>query len=570
MAILISALNALTLSPALCAVFLKPHSEKGKKKNLLQRFYMAFNTAFKTTTRKYTHSLGFLVRHKWITLLILAVAAVAIFWADSTIPKGFVPTEDRGVIFVNAELPPGSSLDRSYQVSQDLYDQMQSVKGVRTATVIAGRNFFSGAGSSNAMGFIILENWEDRDTEETSVEGIIAQLNKKATSISDANIIYFTPSSVPGFGSADGFEVQLIDRTSGELKALDETANQFVGGLFQRPEIAFASNPFSTNYPQLEMDINVPKAKEAGVTISDILSTLQGYVGGVYTANFSRFGKQFRVFVQALPEDRVDQQSLNSMFLKTPSGEMAPVSQFVTLNRIYGPQTVTRFNLFNSVALNGSSAPGYSSGDAINAIEQVAEKTLPNEYDIAFSGLTREEIASSGQAGIIFLLSIVFVYFLLAAQYESYLLPFSVILSLPIGVAGAYFTTWLAGLENNIYFQIALIMLIGLLAKNAILIVEFAIQRRKEGMSLTDAAIQGAKVRLRPILMTSFAFILGLMPLVLASGVGAAGNRSIGTGAAGGLLIGTVFGVFIIPILFIVFQWLQEKIGKKPEAVEAN
>ena len=569
-AILISALNALTLSPALCAVFLKPHSENGKKKNLLQRFYTAFNTAFKATTEKYTRSLGFLVRHKWITALVLVVAAVAIFWADSTIPKGFVPTEDRGVIFVNAELPPGSSLDRSYEVSETLYEQMQTVKGIRTATVIAGRNFFSGAGSSNAMGFIILDNWEDRDSEETSVEGIIAQLNKKATAISDANIIYFTPPSVPGFGSADGFEVQLIDRASGELKALDNTANQFVGGLFQRPEIAFASNPFSTNYPQLEMDINVAKAKEAGVTISDILSTLQGYVGGIYTANFSRFGKQFRVFVQALPEDRIDKQSLNSMFLKTPSGEMAPVSQFVSLNRIYGPQTVTRFNLFNSVALNGSSAPGYSSGDAITAIEEVAEQTLPNEYDIAFSGLTREEIASSGQAGIIFLLSIVFVYFLLAAQYESYLLPFSVILSLPIGVAGAYFTTWIAGLENNIYFQIALIMLMGLLAKNAILIVEFAIQRRKDGMSLTESAIEGARVRLRPILMTSFAFILGLMPLVLASGVGAAGNRSIGTGAAGGLLIGTVFGVFIIPILFIVFQWLQEKIGKKPEAVEAN
>ena len=569
-AILISALNALTLSPALCAVFLKPHSENGKKKNLLQRFYTAFNTAFKATTEKYTRSLGFLVRHKWITALVLVVAAVAIFWADSTIPKGFVPTEDRGVIFVNAELPPGSSLDRSYEVSETLYEQMQTVKGIRTATVIAGRNFFSGAGSSNAMGFIILDNWEDRDSEETSVERIIAQLNKKATAISDANIIYFTPPSVPGFGSADGFEVQLIDRASGELKALDNTANQFVGGLFQRPEIAFASNPFSTNYPQLEMDINVAKAKEAGVTISDILSTLQGYVGGIYTANFSRFGKQFRVFVQALPEDRIDKQSLNSMFLKTPSGEMAPVSQFVSLNRIYGPQTVTRFNLFNSVALNGSSAPGYSSGDAITAIEEVAEQTLPNEYDIAFSGLTREEIASSGQAGIIFLLSIVFVYFLLAAQYESYLLPFSVILSLPIGVAGAYFTTWIAGLENNIYFQIALIMLMGLLAKNAILIVEFAIQRRKDGMSLTESAIEGARVRLRPILMTSFAFILGLMPLVLASGVGAAGNRSIGTGAAGGLLIGTVFGVFIIPILFIVFQWLQEKIGKKPEAVEAN
>lgn len=569
-AILISAVNALTLSPALCALFLKPHSEEHKKKNFLQRFYSAFNAGFKATTRKYTSSLGFLVKHKWITFLILALAAAGIFWADSSIPKGFVPTEDRGVIFVNAELPPGSSLDRSYEVSQTLYDQMESVEGVRTATVIAGRNFFSGAGSSNAMGFIILEDWGDRETEATSVEGIIAQLNKKAAAINDAQIIYFTPPSVPGFGSADGFEMQLVDRASGELKALDETATQFVGNLMQRPEIAFASNPFSTNYPQLQMDIDVPKAKEAGVSISDILSTLQGYIGGIYTANFSRFGKQYRVFVQALPEDRVDKESLNSMFLKTPSGEMAPVSQFVTLDRIYGPQTVTRFNLFNAVTLTGSSARGYSSGDAITAIQQTAEQSLPNEYDVAFSGLTREEIASSGQAGIIFLLSIVFVYFLLAAQYESYLLPFSVILSLPIGVAGAYFTTWLAGLQNNIYFQIALIMLIGLLAKNAILIVEFAIQRRREGMPLTEAAIDGARVRLRPILMTSFAFILGLTPLVLATGVGAEGNRSIGTGAAGGLLIGTLVGVFVIPILYIIFQWLQEKISGAPEAAQTE
>lgn len=567
-AILISALNALTLSPALCAIFLKPQSKEAKKKSLLERFYSAFNTAFTATKNKYIHSLGFLVRHKWITIVILALVTLGIFWANSSIPTGFVPAEDRGVIFVNAELPPGSSLDRSYELSQSLYDQMQSVEGIRTATVIAGRNFFSGAGSSNVMGFVILESWEDRETDKTSIDSIMAQLNKKSASFADANIIYFTPSSVPGFGSADGFEMQLIDRTSGELAQLDATADEFVTSLLQQPSVAFASNPFSTNYPQLQMDIDVATAKEAGITVSDILGALQGYVGGFFTTNFSRFGKQYRVFVQALPEDRVDQQSLNSMFLRTPSGEMAPVSQFVTLNRIYGPQTVTRFNLFNSVTINGNSTPGYSSGDAINAIRNVAGDILPNEYDVAFSGLTREEIASSGQAGIIFMLSIIFVYFLLAAQYESYVIPFSVLFSLPIGVAGAYFSTWLTGLENTIYFQIALIMLIGLLAKNAILIVEFAIQRRREGMPIPKAAVEGAKVRLRPILMTSFAFILGLMPLVLASGVGAQGNRSIGTGAVGGLLVGTVFGVFVIPVLFIIFQTLQEKIVRKPEALQ--
>ncbi len=356
--------------------------------------------------------------------------------------------------------------------------------------------------------------------------------------------------------------MQLLDREARSLDMLDETANNFVNNLIPQPEVAYASNPFSTDYPQLQIDIDVPEAKRAGVNVSDILSVLQGYVGGFYTANFSRFGKQYRVYVQALPEDRVDRESLNSMYVRTASGAMSPVSQFVTLNRIYGPQTITRFNLFNAVALNGTAAPGFSSGGTIEAIRRVAED-LPSGYDIAFSGLTREEIASSGQAGIIFALSIVFVYFLLAAQYESYLLPFSVIFSLPIGVSGAFLTTWATGLQNNIYFQIALIMLIGLLAKNAILIVEFARQRREEGMSITKAAIEGASVRLRPILMTSLAFVFGLLPLVLATGVGAEGNKSIGTGAAGGLFIGTIFGVFVIPVLFIVFQWLQEKFTSK-------
>ncbi|MCG9971097.1 efflux RND transporter permease subunit [Christiangramia crocea] len=562
-AILISAVNALTLSPALCAVFLKPKKETDKNKNFFQRFHTAFEAGFAATRRKYTHSLSFFTKHKWTSLLILVIAGLAIFWTNRSVPTGFVPTEDRGVIFVNAELPPGSSLDRSFEVTQELYEQMQNVEGVRTASVIAGRNFFSGAGSSNSMGFIILEDWQERDTDATSIDSIIAKLNEKSASISDAKIIYFTPPSVPGFGSADGFEMQLLDRGANGLEALDETSNNFVNKLISEPEVGYASNPFSTNYPQLRIDIDVPKAKEAGVSVNDVLSVLQGYIGGFYTANFSRFGKQYRVFVQALPENRVDKESLNSMYVRTTDGQMTPVSQFVSLNRIYGPQTINRFNLFNAVTINGTAASGYSSGGTIDAIRRVSEKELPSGFDVAFSGLTREEIATAGQAGLIFILSIVFVYFLLAAQYESYLLPFSVIFSLPIGVSGAYLSTWMAGLQNNIYFQIALIMLIGLLAKNAILIVEFARQRRREGMPITKAAIEGASVRLRPILMTSFAFIFGLMPLVLANGVGAEGNRSIGTGAAGGLLIGTLLGIFVIPVLFIVFQWLQEKISGK-------
>ncbi len=560
-AILISAVVALTLSPALCAIFLKPkHNKEGKKPNLMQRFFIAFNAGFNASRAKYTRSLGFLIKNKWIPIGVLAVSVLLIVWSDNTIPKGFVPTEDRGVVFVNVELPPGASLDRTYKVTEDLYAQMETIEGIRTATLVSGRNFFSGAGSSYALGFIILEDWDERDTDATSIDSIVAKLNGLSASIAEANIIYFTPPSVPGFGSADGFEMQLLDRLSGELKDLDENATDFVAALNQEPSIAFASNSFSTDFPQLEMEIDIAKAKESGVTVNDILSTLQGYVGGFYASDFSRFGKQFRVFVQALPEDRDKIESLNAMFVKTSSNEMAPLSQFVTLNRVYGPQTVNRFNLYNSVTVNGSAAPGYSSGDAIAAIDKVAAQNLPADYSVAFSGITREEIASSGQAILIFMLSIVFVYFLLAAQYESFILPLSVIFSLPIGVAGAYLTTMVSGLQNNIYFQIALIMLVGLLAKNAILIVEFARQRREQGMSIVDSAIDGARVRLRPILMTSFAFILGLLPLVLASGVGAQGNKSIGTGAAGGLLIGTLIGVFIIPVLFVIFQWLEERI----------
>ncbi|WP_440122689.1 efflux RND transporter permease subunit [Tenacibaculum sp. Ill] len=569
-AILISAVNALTLTPALSALLLKPHNDDHKKKGLLQRFYDAFNAGFNAVTNKYTKSLGFLVKHKWVTAGILGLSVLAIVWASNTIPTGFVPSEDRGVVFMNAELPAGSSLDRSYKVTEKLYESIKGIEGIKGASFISGRNFFSGEGSSYAMGFIILEDWSERESDAESVQSIVGQLFGKAAMIPDANIIFFTPPSVPGFGSADGFEMRLLDRSAKPLTEMDATAKEFVGLLNQQSEIAYASNSFDTGFPQLELDINVERAKEAGVSTSAILSALQGYIGGNYAADFSRFGKQFRVFVQSLPEDRVNEESLNSMFIKTPSGEMTPISQFVSLKRVYGPQTVNRFNLFNSVTVNGGVTPGFSTGDAITKINTLAENNLPEGYSVAYSGITREEIASSGQSTIIFMISILFVYFLLAAQYESYLLPLSVIFSLPIGVAGAYYTTYLAGLENNIYFQIALIMLLGLLAKNAILIVEFAIQRRKQGKSLYEAAIEGAKVRLRPILMTSFAFILGLMPLVLAKGVGAAGNNSIGTGAAGGLLIGTLIGVFVIPVLFVVFQWLQEKVSSKPVVIETK
>ena len=566
-AIVISAVNALTLSPALCALFLKGHDEKesgkGKKPGFVQRFFDGFNRGFDATIKKYGKSVHFLYRHKWITAAILILAGAGIWWSSSTLKTGFVPDEDRGIIFLNVELPAGSSIDRTHQVNQKLYEGLIKIPGVQAGTVVEGRSFLGGAGSNFGLGFIRLEDWGERDADSLSIETITGKMFGVAAQIPEANIVFFAPPSIPGFGSSAGVEVNLLDRSGGTFEDLDATNQDFIGKLSQRPEIQYAQSSFNTRYPQYELELNVPLAKELGVSISSIFSTLQGYIGSIFASDFSRFGKQYRVYVQALPQDRADKSALDQLYVRTQSGEMTPITQFVNLKRVYGPQSVTRFNLFNSTTVSAATNPGYSSGDAIKAVQEVASE-LPANYSTAYSGLTREEVNAGNQTTTIFMLSILFVYFLLAAQYESYLLPFSILLSLPLGVFGAYITTQLAGLQNNIYFQIALIMLLGLLAKNAILIVEFALQRRRNGESILDAAINGAEARLRPILMTSFAFILGLMPLVLASGVGAKGNRSIGTGAVGGLLIGTVLGVFVIPILFILFQWLQEKISGDP------
>lgn len=570
-AIAISAVNALTLSPALCALFLKPHNkDESEKTGLMERFYTAFNTAFNVTTKKYVNSLTFLYRHKWITAVILLLSLAGIWWAAATTPTGFVPNEDRGMVFTNVELAPGASLDRTVAVTQELSRRAQDIPGVAGASMVNGFSMMSGAGSNNALGFIRLEHWDDRKDASQSVEAIMGQLFQLAGTIADAEIIFFEPPSVPGFGASAGFEVNVLDRLGGSFNDLDEVTRNYLGELVARPEILYAQSSFRTDYPQYEIELDIEKAAEAGVSVGSIFSTLQGYIGSMYAADFTRFGKQYRVYVQSLPEDRANAESLNSLFVRNSSGEMAPITQFVTLSRVYGPQAVNRFNLFNSAGVSGAAAPGYSSGDAIAAVQEVSETALPSNYTVGFSGLTREEISAGGQTLYIIMLSILFVYFLLAAQYESYLLPLSVLFSLPVGVMGAYVTTRLAGLEANIYFQIALIMLLGLLAKNAILIVEFAVQRRKAGLSIAQAAFDGAKVRLRPILMTSFAFIIGLLPLVFATGTGAAGNRSIGTGAVGGLLVGTVIGVFVIPILFILFQWLQEKIMGAPESINRD
>ncbi|WP_341216993.1 efflux RND transporter permease subunit, partial [uncultured Wocania sp.] len=570
-AILISAVNALTLSPALCALFLKTHKEDEelKGKGPLKRFYTLFNRGFNATVDRYGKSLQFLYKRKWVPVLLLALAVAGIFYASKTTPTGFVPNEDRGIIFANIELPAGASLDRTNEVVKSLNDKTKDLDGVVGVSFIKGRSLISGSGSNYGFGIIKLADWKDRETEALSAEAITGKLFGIAASIPEANVIFFAPPSIRGFGNSAGFEVNLLDKFGGEFTDLDKVNQEFSKALMSHPEIKYAQSSFNTKYPQYEMDINVPLAKEKGVPINSIFSTLQGYIGGVYASDFSRFGKQFRVYIQSLPEDRADVNALNSMYVRTNSGDMTPITQFVKLERVYGPQSVTRFNLFNSTSITGATNAGFSTGDAIRVIEEEVAK-LPSNYTVAYSGLTREEVNAGNQTMFIFILSILFVYFLLSAQYESYLLPFAVVLSLPFGVFGAYISTKFFGLENNIYFQIALIMLIGLLAKNAILIVEFALQRRKNGESIVDAAIHGAKARLRPILMTSFAFILGLMPLVLAKGVGAEGNNSIGTGAAGGMLIGTILGVFVIPLLFILFQWLQEKVSSKPVVIETK
>jgi len=564
-AILISAVNALTLSPALCALLLKEHKddEELKGKSPLKRFYTLFNRGFNATVERYGRSLQFLYKRKFVSVLLLVITGIGIYWASNTTPTGFVPNEDRGIIFANIELPPGASLDRTDAVARKLYEKVEGIDGIVGINFIKGRSLISGAGSNFGFGIIKLKDWSERKDDALSAQAITGRLFGIAATIPDANIIFFSPPSIRGFGNSAGFEINLLDKFGGEFSDLDKAKNDFTMALMQRPEIKYATSSFNTNYPQYEMDVNVPLAKEKGVSVTSIFSTLQGYIGGIYASDFSKFGKQFRVYIQALPEDRADESALNSMYVRTDSGEMTPITQFVNLKRVYGPQSVTRFNLFNSTSITGATNDGFSTGDAIRVIEEEVAK-LPSNYTVSYSGLTREEVNAGNQTTFIFILSILFVYFLLSAQYESYLLPFAVVLSLPFGVFGAYISTKFLGLENNIYFQIALIMLIGLLAKNAILIVEFALQRRKNGESIVEAAINGAKARLRPILMTSFAFILGLMPLVLANGVGAEGNNSIGTGAAGGMLIGTILGVFVIPILFILFQWLQEKVSSKP------
>ncbi|GLU43367.1 efflux RND transporter permease subunit [Allomuricauda sp. NBRC 101325] len=569
-AILISAVNALTLSPALAALFLKPHDhEKGKKTNLLARFFKAFNVGFTAMTNKYTNTVGNLVKRKWLTLfLLLAFGALAAYLFKST-PTGFIPDEDRGMIFANVSMPPGTTIEKTEETIMKLDSIYESMDIIDVRMSVAGFSILNRVSAgSYAFSIMKLKDWSERGADSLSVNATMQKLYATTAGFNDAQIIYFTPPSIQGFGTSSGFEVQLQSKTGEDWNSINDIKNQFLGALNARPEIQYAISQFDPGFPQYNLDIDMEKVKMAGLSATDIFNALQGYYGGIYATDFNKFGKQYRVMIQAKPEDRANEKSLNHIFVRNADGESVAVSQFVDLERIYGPEVVSRFNLLSSVSITGVPNAGYSTGDAITAIEEVAAQVLPNSYTYDYSGLTREESNSGAQTIIIFILSLVFVYFLLSAQYESYILPLAILLSLPFGIAGAILFINFAGLENNIYFQIALIMLIGLLAKNAILIVEFALQRRKAGLSLFDAAAYGARARLRPILMTSFAFIFGLLPLALSSGIGAIGNRSIGVSAVGGMLVGTILGVFIIPVLFVVFQALQEKITGKPEEIQ--
>jgi HAE1 family hydrophobic/amphiphilic exporter-1 len=570
-AILISALNALTLSPALCALFLRniDHSPAGAKKKIgfARRFGNAFNVGFKATTERYAGSVRFLIRHKWVGLLGLLLIFAITIWEVKKTPTGFIPTEDQNFVFLSLNLPPASSVDRTNLVLKMTDSLLGEVQPVDKRGAISGLNILSGTNSSNyGVGFIKLKEQVDR-VPRKSIGQVVEEISGKLSAVKEAQFFVLTPPTVQGFGNASGFEVIIQDRNGGPLDKLSAVTNGFIEHLNMRKEIAFAFTSFNTNNPQYLLQVDNAKAKQLNVSVSDILETLQVFYGSSFASDFNRFGKYYRVIVQADIPYRKDPTSLNGIYVKSAMGQMIPMNEVVGLLRVYGPESVNRTNLFNSVTIDGDVKPGFSSGDAINVIKEVAASYLPRGYSYEWSGISREESNAGTQTRLIFILSVVFVFFLLAAQYESYILPFAVLLSIPTGLMGVFLFINLVGIENNIYVQVGIIMLIGLLAKNAILIVQYAVQRRRSGMDLLAAAMEASRLRLRPILMTSFAFVVGLLPLTWATGGSALGNRSIGTGAIGGMLTGVFLGVFIIPVLFVIFQSLQEKISGKPEPI---
>ena len=578
--IVISALNALTLSPALCAIFLKPHGrEAGKKLSHIDRFHAAFNVQYEKVNGKYQKLVEKMISHRLITGLSVVVGIIALVLTMTFTKTGLVPDEDTGTLFAMVSMPPGTSQEETQKVTDQIDKMLASNPYIERREQIVGYNFLAGQGSNQSTFIIKLKPFAEREygvfdriksvfsgagiaglfIDPASSNMILGMIYKQTASIKGAQVIAFAPPMIMGYGVSNGLSFSLEDRTGGDLNKFFKVTQDYLAALNKRPEFSRALTTYNPNYPQYMVDVDVAKAKQAGTSPAAILSVLQGYYGGLYASNFNAYGKLYRVMIQGTVESRMSESGLSNIYVRTASG-MAPVSEFCTLNRVYGPSNITRFNLFTSIAVNATPADGYSSGQAIQAVEEVARQVLPQGYSYEFSGLTQSEQQSSNSTAIIFVLCIVFVYLILSAQYESYLLPLAVILSIPFGLAGAFIFTMVFGHNNDIYMQISLIMLIGLLAKNAILIVEFALERRRTGMAIRYAAILGAGARLRPILMTSLAMVVGLLPLMFASGVGHNGNQTLGAAAVGGMLIGTLCQVFVVPSLFAIFQYLQERI----------
>ncbi|WP_321571764.1 efflux RND transporter permease subunit, partial [Parabacteroides goldsteinii] len=574
-AIGLSALNALTLSPALCAIFLKPHDEHGEKKTtFVSRFHTSFNVAYDSLLKSYKKRVLFFIQKKWLAFgTVAASIALLIFFMQVT-PTGMVPNEDMGTIMGAVTLPPGASQERTLEIMERVDSLIASDPAVKSRTAITGFSFIGGQGPSYGSFIIKLKDWEERSMTQ-SAEVVYGSLFMRAQKVvKDAQVLFFTPPMIPGYSASSDIELNMQDKTGGSLEKFFDVSKDYMAALTARPEIKSAQTTFNPNFPQYMIDIDAAACKKVGISPSDILMTLQGYYGGLYASNFNRFGKMYRVMVQADPSMRANMESLKNIKVRN-GNEMAPISQFITIEKVYGPDIISRFNMYTSMKLMVAPADGFTSGQALKALEEVASTTLPAGFGYELGGMAREEAETSGSTtGLIFILCFVFVYLLLSAQYESYVLPLAVLLSIPFGLMGSFLFVqgWaalgsipalkmiLGTMSNNIYMQIALIMLMGLLAKNAILIVEFALERRRMGMSITWAAVLGAAARLRPILMTSLAMVVGLLPMMFAFGVGAHGNRTLGTAAIGGMFVGMIFQILIVPALFVVFQYLQEKV----------
>lgn len=558
-AIVISALNALTLSPALCAIFLKPKKESnGEKNGAIQKFHTAFNTGFNTVVGKYKKIIQHFIEHKITSFAIVAIGIIITIVLMSTTSTGLIPDEDTGTVFATISMPPGTGLNKTHKTMDQMEKMMKTNPAIATTTQIIGYNFIAGQGSNFGTFIIKLKDFDKRGKGESN-EDVINSIYAHTSVLKNAQIMVFAPPMIPGFSASNGITFSMQDKTGGDVNKFFNITKGFLGSLNQRPEIMYAMTSYNPNYPQYMIDVNVAKCVQSGITPNTVLSTLQGYYGGLYSSNFNSYGKLYRVIMQSSPDKRLDPNSLNSIYVRT-NGEMAPITEFITLKKVYGPSNINRFNLFTSIDVNAAAAKGYSSGDAMKAIEEVARETLPTGYQYEYSGLSRSENESQNTTTLIFILCLVFVYLILSAQYESYILPLSVILSIPFGLAGSFIFSNIFGHSNNIYMQISLIMLIGLLSKNAILIVQFALERRQTGMAIKWSGILGAAARLRPILMTSFAMIIGLLPLMFASGVGANGNSTLGASAVGGMLIGMICQLIIVPALFVIFQSIQEKL----------